>query len=45
MKEFVVSQFDYCPLIWMFCNRAINNRINKIQYTSEKLAGSCNRNV
>ena len=30
MKAFVVSQFSYCPLIWMFHSRALNNRINKI---------------
>ena len=30
MKTFVMSQFNYCPLIWMFHNRALNNRINKI---------------
>ena len=31
MKAFVISQFNYCPLIWMFHNRALNNRINKMQ--------------
>ena len=30
MKAFVISQFNYCPLIWMFHNRTLNNRINKI---------------
>ena len=30
MKAFVISQFNYCPLIWMFHNRALNNRINRI---------------
>ena len=30
MKAFEISQFNYCPLIWMFHNRALNNRINKI---------------
>ena len=30
MKAFVISQFNYCPLIWMFDNRALINRINKI---------------
>ena len=25
------SQFNYCPLIWMFHIRQLNNRINKIQ--------------
>ena len=30
MKAFIISQFNYCPLIWIFYNRALNNRINKI---------------
>ena len=30
MKTFVNSQFGYCPLIWMFHNRTLNNRINRI---------------
>ena len=32
MKEFVISQFNYCPLIWMFHNKALNNR--SIRYTN-----------
>ena len=28
MKEFVTSQFGYCPLVWMFHNRSLNNKIN-----------------
>ena len=31
MKAFIVSQFSYCPLIWMFHSRKLKNRINKIQ--------------
>ena len=31
MKAFITSQFNYCPLIWMFHGRQLNNRINKIQ--------------
>ena len=30
MKSFVESQFSYCPLIWMFHSRTLNNRINKL---------------
>ena len=30
MKAFIESQFSYCPLIWMFCSRKMNNRINHI---------------
>ena len=28
MKAFICSQFGYCPLVWMFHSRKINNRIN-----------------
>ena len=24
------SQFKYCPLMWIFCSRAANNRIDKL---------------
>ena len=27
MKAFITSQFSYCPLIWMFHSRTLNNRI------------------
>ena len=30
MKSFVKSQFGYCPLIWMFHSRCLNNKINSI---------------
>ena len=29
-KSMVKSQFDYCPLVWMFCSRQSNNLINKV---------------
>ena len=29
MKAFVLSQFNYCRLIWMFYSMQLNNRINK----------------
>ena len=28
MKAFITSQFSYCPLIWMFHSRNLNNKIN-----------------
>ena len=37
MKAFVIYQFNYCPLIWMFHNRALNNRINKIHERALRL--------
>ena len=30
MKAFVESQSGYCPLIWMFHSRGLNNKINVI---------------
>ena len=30
MKAFIESQFNYCPLIWMFHSRTMNNKINHI---------------
>ena len=29
-KSFVTSKFSYCPLIWMFHIRRLNNKINSI---------------
>ena len=34
MKTFIRSQFGYCPLVWMFCSRRLNNRINRIHERS-----------
>ena len=30
MKSFIQSQFNYCPLVWMFHNRTLNNKVNKL---------------
>ena len=30
MRAFVLSHFSYCPLVWMFYDRALNHRINRI---------------
>ena len=37
MKTFVESQFGYCPLIWMFLSRKVNNKINHLQEPSLKI--------
>ena len=29
-KTFIESQFKYCPLVWRFYERQINNKINKL---------------
>ena len=30
MKTFTESQLNYCPLVWMFHSRTINNKINRL---------------
>ena len=37
MKAFITSQFSYCPLIWMFHNRNLNNKINRIHERALRL--------
>ena len=37
MKAFIESQFSYCPLIWMFCSRKMNNKINFIHERALRL--------
>ena len=37
MKAFITSQFSYCPLIWMFHSRTLNNRINNIHERALRL--------
>ena len=37
MKAFITSQFSYCPLVWMFNSRTLNNRINKIHERALRL--------
>ena len=37
MKAFFESQFNYCPLVWMFHNRTMNNRINRIHERSLRI--------
>ena len=30
IKSFIISQSDYCPLIWMILNRNLSKKINHI---------------
>ena len=30
MKAFICSQFGYCPLVWMFHSRKMNNRVKSL---------------
>ena len=38
MKTFITSYFNYCPLIWMFCSRKMNNLINSIHRRALRIA-------
>ena len=40
MKSFIISQFNYCPLISMIHNRGLNNKINHIHERALRIA--CN---
>ena len=37
LKAFIGSQFGYCPLIWMFHSRSLNNKINQIHERTLKI--------
>ena len=30
MNAFFISQFNYCPVIWICHGRALNNKINRL---------------
>ena len=38
MKSFIISQFGYCPLVWMFTSRTLNHRINRIHERALRIA-------
>ena len=38
MKSFIGSQFNYCPLIWMFHGRSLNSHINRLHERGVRLA-------
>ena len=31
IKTFIESQFSYCLLVWMFCSRTMDTKINRIR--------------
>ena len=37
LNSIIKSQFSYCPLIWMFCSRSLNNLINRIHERALRL--------
>ena len=38
MKTFIMSQFNYCPLVWMFYSKEVNNRLNHIHERALRIA-------
>ena len=43
MKALIESQFSYCPLIWMFHSRGVNNKINHLHERSLRIV--CKDNI
>ena len=37
LKTFIISQFNYCPLTWMFHDRTLNNKINRLHERALRL--------
>ena len=37
LKTFIESQFSYCPLVWMFCSKTMNKKINYIHERALRL--------
>ena len=42
LNSFIISQFSYCPLIWMFHSRKLNNRVNRIHERALRLVDKDN---
>ena len=45
MNAFFNSQFSYCPLIWMFHSRLINNKINRLHERCLRIVYSDNQST
>ena len=45
MKSFVTSPFSYCPLIWMFHSRHLNNKINYIHDRAQRITYQDNTSI
>ena len=37
LKTFIESQFSHCPLVWTFCSRKMNRKINHIHQRALRL--------
>ena len=40
LKVFMESQFSYCPLIWMFHSRILDNKINRLHVKALRIVYS-----
>ena len=40
MNAFFKSQFNYCPLMWMCCNRSLNKKIDRLHELSLRIVYS-----
>ena len=38
MKTFITTYFNYCPIVWMFCSRKMNNLINNVHKRALRVA-------
>ena len=38
MGAFILSQFNYCPLVWMASERGLNNKINHLHEKALRIA-------
>ena len=38
LRAFVISQIEYCPLVWMFYSRHLNSKFNRIHDTALRIA-------
>ena len=38
MRAFILSQFSYCPLVWLFYDRTLDHRINRTQERALRIA-------
>ena len=38
MKAFIESQFNYCPLVWMFHSKKLQSRLDKLHERALRVA-------
>ena len=37
VNSFILSHFNYCPLVWLFCNKKSKNKIEKINERAPRI--------